>query len=184
MANLKTDYKDDILDSTQNLRRKFRMITNDDGTFSFEDVTDYLQYGDNFGAFDLNAITNAIMDECLKRTDTVDNLESTATKLPLSANMGRELNEDLEKFKNKFQNGTVTCSYVNSTTLYGQIYHNLGDQYNCIATPSYVGDNPLEDFGNLTVVTVRHNNLVEFFVKGDGFTNDSGIYVDFLLIKL
>ena len=93
MANLKTDYKDDILDSTQNLRRKFRMITNDDGTFSFEDVTDYLQYGDSFGALDLNAITNAIMNECLKRTDVVDNAESTATDLALSANMGRELNE-------------------------------------------------------------------------------------------
>jgi hypothetical protein len=96
MANLKTDYKDDILDSTQNLRRKFRMITNDDGTFSFEDVTDYLQYGDSFGALDINAITNAIMNECLKRIDIVDNLESTSTYLPLSANMGRELNENIK----------------------------------------------------------------------------------------
>lgn len=91
MANLKTDYKDDILDSTQNIRRKFRMITNDDGTFSFEDVTDYLQYGDSFGALDLNAITNAIMNECLKRTDVVDNAESTATDLPLSANQGNAI---------------------------------------------------------------------------------------------
>ena len=95
MANLKTDYKDDILDSTQNIRRKFRMITNDDGTFSFEDVTDYLQYGDSFGALDLNAITNAIMTECLKRTDVVDNAESTATDLPASANIVRELNEKI-----------------------------------------------------------------------------------------
>lgn len=97
MANLKTDYKDDILDSTQNTRRKFRMITNDDGTFSFEDVTDYLQYGDSFGALDLNAITNSIMNECLKRIDVVDNTESTATNLPLSANKGRELNEKMKK---------------------------------------------------------------------------------------
>ena len=97
MANLKTDYKDDILDSTQNLRRKFRMITNDDGTFSFEDVTDYLQYGDSFGALDLNAITNAIMNECLKRTDVVDNAESTATDLPASANIVRELKENMIK---------------------------------------------------------------------------------------
>jgi hypothetical protein len=71
------------------------MITNDDGTFSFEDVTDYLQYGDNFGAFDLNAITNAIINECLKRTDVVDNFESTATDLPLSANMGRVVKDEL-----------------------------------------------------------------------------------------
>lgn len=111
MANLKTDYKDDILDSTQNIRRKFRMITNDDGTFSFEDVTDYLQYGDSFGALDLNAITNAIMNECLKRTDVVDNTESTATDLPLSANMGREL-----KVKTKYVKSQLT------TSVYGYYY--------------------------------------------------------------
>lgn len=107
MANLKTDYKDDILDSTQNTRRKFRMIPNDDGTFSFEDVTDYLQYGDSFGALDLNAITNAIMNECLKRIDVVDNTESTATDLPLSANMGRKIVNDFTPQK---LNGTCVFS--------------------------------------------------------------------------
>lgn len=95
MANLKTDYKDDILDSTQNLRRKFRMITNDDGTFSFEDVTDYLQYGDSFGATDLNAITEKV-NKSLTSDDVVDNTESTATNLPLSANKGRELNDNFK----------------------------------------------------------------------------------------
>ena len=93
MADLRTDYKDDVLNINTNERRKYRMINNADGTISFEDVTDYLQYGDSFGALDLNAITNAIMNECLKRTDVVDNLESTATDVPLSPNMGRVLNE-------------------------------------------------------------------------------------------
>ena len=137
MANLKTDYKDDILDSTQNTRRKFRMITNDDGTFSFEDVTDYLQYGDSFGALDLNAITNAIMNECLKRTDVVDNLESTETKLPLSANMGRELKENLIKY---------TSTSLSITTLTKTVVNGKGtavppsDEYVCVsAQVGYVG---------------------------------------------
>ena len=60
MADLRTDYKDDILDLTQNTQRKYRMITNDDGTVSFEDVTVYSQIGDSFGAADVNTITNAL----------------------------------------------------------------------------------------------------------------------------
>ena len=57
---LRTDYKDDILDLTQNAQRKYRMITNDDGTVSFEDVTVYSQVGDSFGASQLNEIANAV----------------------------------------------------------------------------------------------------------------------------
>lgn len=57
---LRTDYKDDILDLTQNTQRKYRMITNDDDTVSFEDVTVYSQVGDSFGAFELNQIANVV----------------------------------------------------------------------------------------------------------------------------
>lgn len=57
---LRTDYKDDILDLTQNTQRKYRMITNADGTVSFEDVTVYSQVGDSFGASQLNEIANAV----------------------------------------------------------------------------------------------------------------------------
>ena len=54
MADLKTDYKDDVLDTTQNTKRKYQMIDNGDGTVSFEDVTEYIQQGDSFGANDIN----------------------------------------------------------------------------------------------------------------------------------
>ena len=60
MANLKTTYKDDILNELLNTRRKYNMIQNDDGTVSFEDVTDYSQIGDIFGAGVINAITTAV----------------------------------------------------------------------------------------------------------------------------
>ena len=62
MADLKTNYKDDVLDTSKNEKRKFRMIQNDDGTVSFEDATEYTQQGDNFGAADINA-TNAKINE-------------------------------------------------------------------------------------------------------------------------
>lgn len=62
MADLKTNYKDDVLDTSKNEKRKYRMIQNEDGTVSFEDVTEYTQQGDAFGAADINA-TNAKINE-------------------------------------------------------------------------------------------------------------------------
>ena len=51
---LKTDYKNDELDTSINDRRKYNLLTNADGTVSFEDVTAYQQTGDTFGAQDIN----------------------------------------------------------------------------------------------------------------------------------
>ena len=60
MANLRTDYRDDVLDTSVNTKRKFNMITNSDGTVSFEDVTEYAQNGDVFGATDINSVNEAV----------------------------------------------------------------------------------------------------------------------------
>ena len=62
MAELKTTYLDDVLDVSSNERRKYQMITNNDGTVSFVDVTDYTQVGDSFGAKDINSTNGAIND--------------------------------------------------------------------------------------------------------------------------
>lgn len=59
---LKTDYKDDVLDLTQNANRKYEEIENQDGSISFNDVTVYEETGDTFGAADANAITRALTD--------------------------------------------------------------------------------------------------------------------------
>lgn len=58
--SLYENYKDDILNTSVNEKRKYRMINNGDGTVSFEDVTSYTQNGDLFGAEDVNAITRKI----------------------------------------------------------------------------------------------------------------------------
>lgn len=57
---LKTDYKDDILDTSVNTKRKYRQIDNEDGTFSLEDETVYKQEGSSFGANDINEINKKI----------------------------------------------------------------------------------------------------------------------------
>lgn len=62
MTDLKTTYKDDVLNTSVNTRRKYKMVYNDDDTVSFEDVTDYSQIGDSFGATDINNTNSAIND--------------------------------------------------------------------------------------------------------------------------
>lgn len=62
MADLKTNYVDDVLDTSVNVKRKYRMIQNAGGTVSFDDVTTYTQNGDSFGAKDIND-TNAAVNE-------------------------------------------------------------------------------------------------------------------------
>ena len=60
MADLKTNYVDDVLDASVNDKRKYNMIQNADGTVSFDDVTAYTQNGDSFGAKDVNDTNTAV----------------------------------------------------------------------------------------------------------------------------
>lgn len=53
---LRVNYKNDLFDGS----RKYRMTTNTDGTISLEDVTEYTQQGDNFGADDINTTNTAV----------------------------------------------------------------------------------------------------------------------------
>lgn len=62
MADLKTNYVDDVLDSSKNQLRKYQQTQNDDGTVSFVDVTEYSTTGTSFGAKDIND-TNAAVNE-------------------------------------------------------------------------------------------------------------------------
>lgn len=63
---LKNDYKDySFIDS-----RKYKITNNSDDTVSIQDVTDYEEVGDSFGAADINAITSKVNanEELLKNT--------------------------------------------------------------------------------------------------------------------
>lgn len=69
MADLKTNYKDDVLVSGQ--QRKYNMIQNSDGTVSFVDVSSYAQYGDVLTADDFNK-TNAAVNALNGKTPFVE----------------------------------------------------------------------------------------------------------------
>lgn len=79
MAILKTDYKDDILDTSQNTKRKYAMTENQDNTVSFDDETEYTQEGDNFGAQDINATNAQVNTNTGAIADINDNLTELNT---------------------------------------------------------------------------------------------------------
>lgn len=77
MADLKTDYKDDVLDVSANEKRKWIITENGDGTVTIEDATTYSQTGDIFGSADLNAITLAV-NECFQSVSNGKTLLASA----------------------------------------------------------------------------------------------------------
>lgn len=81
MQELSNDYRDDILSSEMNGKRRYNMIHNDDGTVSFEDVTEYDQTGDNFNAGLINAITSNINEliPVLQTKSLIDVLSASFT---------------------------------------------------------------------------------------------------------
>lgn len=92
---LKTNYKDYQFQEGETLR-KYRQISNNDGTISLEDVTSYQQEGDRFSASDINS-TNAKVNELDQdvsglQTD-VSTLQSNTSTLQTSvSNINTRLN--------------------------------------------------------------------------------------------
>ena len=64
-TTLPVNFKDDILGASMNGKRRYQLISNSDGTYSLEDVTEYTQEGSNFGAAQINA-TNTAVNESIK----------------------------------------------------------------------------------------------------------------------
>ena len=80
MADLKTNYVDDVLDSSKNQLRKYQQIQNDDGTVSFVDVTEYTTTGTSFGAKDIND-TNTAVNELNNSLSNLNRKESDLIEL-------------------------------------------------------------------------------------------------------
>jgi hypothetical protein len=87
MADLKTNYVDDVLDTTKNQLRKYQQIQNDDGTVSFVDVTEYTQVGTSFGAKDIND-TNAAINDVNVNLDTKIQIITLSEKTGTDSNSG------------------------------------------------------------------------------------------------
>lgn len=108
MADLKTNYVDDVLDTTKNQLRKYQQTQNDDGTVSFVDVTEYTQVGTSFGAKDINDTNAAINDVNGKLSTEHTILYSNYFAANVTNNI--TLNDDFKNYKTLFfvcNNGTA-----------------------------------------------------------------------------
>ena len=74
---LPTNFKDDILATQMAGKRRYRIIQNDDGTVSLEDVTDYSRVGNDFGSAQINA-TNMAVNESFDKNKVIDSLDDIA----------------------------------------------------------------------------------------------------------
>lgn len=78
MADLPTNYYDDILSASMNGKKKFRLTYRNGTTeeVTIEDISEYDQYGSKFGAGDINK-TNQAVNEKFDSDDVVDPMLTT-----------------------------------------------------------------------------------------------------------
>ena len=108
---LPTNYRDDILNSSAEGKRKYVMSYNQDGTVSFEDVTPYEQVGSDFGAGDINTANEAInqsfdKNKLIRDLDTINAL--TEEGFAPDALAVKQLNESLDELKENSFSGDYT----------------------------------------------------------------------------
>ena len=110
IPNLPVDFKDDILNTGVNQKRKYQQTYNSDGSVSFEDVTAYQQKGSDFGAQQVNETNGAVNNIYAERIVDLDELELvTEPGFFVDALAVKELNSNNEThiFENRFATGIV-----------------------------------------------------------------------------
>lgn len=130
MADLPTNYLDDILAQSMNGKRKFR-ITRPDGTFEeviIEDVSEYSQTGSTFGAGDINR-TNQAVNEKFDSGDVVDPMLTTEEGFAADAYKTKlqfdEQNKNLDDLSKKLVNRNHKYVGTISSTDVLIVQHNL-----------------------------------------------------------
>ena len=124
IPNLPTNFKDDILNTSVNQKRKYQQTYNNDGSVSFQDVTTYRQTGSEFGASQVNQTNKAVNDIYNERIVDLDELDLvTETGFFVDALAVKELNSnsivDIRLASNlgyvKFNNGlAIQWGTINS----------------------------------------------------------------------
>lgn len=98
-AVLPTNFKDDVLDSSMNGKRRYVLIQNSDGTYSLDDATQYTQVGSTFGQAQINA-TNKAVNDSVDKAVVIDNISDIAANNTSGKVAGalalKELNRDFE----------------------------------------------------------------------------------------
>ena len=113
IPNLPTDFKDDILNTGVNQKRKYQIIYNNDGTVSFEDVTAYSQTGSDFGSSEVNATNGAINNIYDERILNLEDLDLvTEPGFFVDALAVAELNGNIENRTPQIKSGSVVVKGI------------------------------------------------------------------------
>lgn len=96
---LKTDYKDDILNTDVNVNRKFNIVRSNgtvvEQNVELRETTAFKQVGDSFGAKDINETNEAIVDAAGRLQTEVDNLKGSREVLRTLPNIYIPANADI-----------------------------------------------------------------------------------------
>ncbi len=137
--SLKTDYKDAMFQGN----RKYQMIQNEDGTVSFEDVTEYTQEGDSFGAKDIND-TNTEVEKKFDSSDVVDPMVTTqagfAADAKATGDALKSQNSKIDSIWSKiYPVGSIyiSTSPTNPSTLFGGSWSQITGRFLLAAGSGY-----------------------------------------------
>lgn len=174
---LPVDFKDDVLQAEMAGKRKYRIIQNEDGTISLEDVTNYSQIGSNFGAAQMNA-TNLAVNESFDKNKVIDSLAdivaNEATGYAAGALAVRELNGNLffKSGESIDLTGLVLDGYITQSGTRIVLSIPVGKKLDHIKTAKT----------NLVTGIVRQNGkyLLGTTENGHGFSSNQGT---FLILK-
>ena len=111
---LRTDFKDDILDSS-NYKRKYKQVANNDGTFSFQDETTYQQVGSDYGAKEVNEEREAINNIYENKLVALDDVALvTEEGFFVDALAVKELNSNLVNINSKITTTNANLTKTNT----------------------------------------------------------------------
>lgn len=172
MATLRTNYQDDILDTSVNLRRKYLVTENEDGSVSLEDVTEYTQNGDVISAQDINAINGQINTNTAGIETNLQSInEINNTTIPAVSDRVSTLeNTTIPNINSQLTN--LSNSKINKPTggdgSSGQILKTNGDGTTYWDNESASGgSSPLESSNTTTFGT---NTITQTFTNGNTLT--------------
>lgn len=123
-STVPVNFKDDIMNSAMNGKRRYRMINNSDGTISLEDVTTYDQVGSNFGAAQMNATNKAVnaAADASKIIDDIDAIRATTQSGYMAGALAlKQVDDSLVDFKNM----TAEIIYSGTPNLPNEVEYTL-----------------------------------------------------------
>lgn len=135
---LRTDFKDDILDSS-NYKRKYKQVANNDGTFSLQDETTYQQVGSDYGAKEVNeerAAINNIYENKLVALDDVALV--TEEGFFVDALAVKELDNKLKNAETTMNNNLKSLLSVKQVTVTNNINVGAGKDFDYYSKPPTV----------------------------------------------